>query len=740
MNQTRPTSRSRHFAIASSLVAPIWLGAPFSADAQTVAPVSELGDVTVRAFPAISDPPLPGSAAYDTPSHAPLDAGQPTSVIGPRFIDRNVSPTQNYDSIIRYSPSVQNVEPVGPGLQQNFYQTIRGFSYRQFNSTFDGIVIPGTLSSFAPQSAAYFMAHDIGSVDVDRGPGTASTIGYATFGGTVSINSKPPPDTFTVNPYASVGSFGTHLEGVQISTGLLPHLNGARGYADFEALDSGGYLTGTSTQRRNAFGKFEAPIGDHTTMTFVALANSSYNHTPIGASLAQISTLGANYGLSNDPRSQAYSEYNTDHYTTDFEYVRIKSDLGDGWAIDDTPYTASYYHHGLVGLDPNGNTANLTGTYYVNGVATRLTNEVPGRQVHSDFRDYGNILRVTKETAIGQARAGFWFDYNSGDNYRTNVVLSSGDRLYTKTATASPFDYNYKASLTTYQPYIEYALTPLPGLVITPGLKYTGVVRGLDATINQTTKQPAQFSQLYDALQPSIEARYTINPHLVAYAQVAQGFLAPPIGVLQTTAPQQLKPSQTTNYQVGGTWQRDQVSLSADVYYINFNNRITSQTVGGTTIYYNGGGATYRGLEVEGTVKLAPGLSMYANGTVNDAVYGHSGVRVANTPEKTAAIGPLYDRDGFSALLIAKWVGAQFGQDVGAANSYPIKSYATVDFAAGYTLPILNGRKLDFRLNVNNLVNDHHLISLNALAADGTTGLYFTNPGRSVFFSISASM
>ena len=111
----------------------------------------------------------------------------------------------------------------------------------------------------------------------------------------------------------------------------------------------------------------------------------------------------------------------------------------------------------------------------------------------------------------------------------------------------------------------------------------------------------------------------------------------------------------------------------------------------------------------------------------------------AATPDKTAAIGPLYDRDGFSALLIAKYVGGQYGQDT-PVKDYPIKSYATVDFAAGYTLPILNGRKLDFRINVNNIFDNHSLIGLNQLAADGKTGLYWTNPGRSVFFSVSASL
>ena len=137
---------------------------------------------------------------------------------------------------------------------------------------FDGLVLPGTITSFAPQSEAYFMAHDIGSVRVDRGPGTASTIGYATFGGTVDIQSKAPLDTFTVNPFATVGSFNTSLTGVEVDSGARPELNGTRGYLDLQALESDGYLTGTSTVRRNAFTKIEMPVGENTLITFVVTA------------------------------------------------------------------------------------------------------------------------------------------------------------------------------------------------------------------------------------------------------------------------------------------------------------------------------------------------------------------------------------------------------------------------------------------------------------------------------------
>jgi iron complex outermembrane receptor protein len=524
-----------------------------------------------------------------------------------------------------------------------------------------------------------------------------------------------------------------------VDSGVRPELNGARGYLDLQALNSDGYLSGTSTVRRNAFTKIEVPVGDNTLITFVGMVNTSFNHTPIGATLNQISQNGASYGLSDDPRSQAFKGYNIDHYSADFEYLQVKSDLDQGWGIQLTPYTASYYHRGTVGLDPNGTTPNLTGTFFVNGTATNLSSAVPGRSVHSDFRDWGNVLRVTKDTEYGQARAGFWFDDNFAGAYRTNILLSQGDVAYTKIAGGTPSDYNYHTTLRTYQPYFEFALQPLAGLVVTPGLKFTSTTRNLEAALNQSTKVPANFSKTYSALQPAIDARYTFATGLVGYAQLAKGFLAPPLGVLQTTQPQNLSPQQTWNYQVGGTWQTNRFTVSGDLYYIDFSNRIASQTIAGTTFYFNGGGAIYQGIEVEGTAQIVPGLSLYANATVNDTHYKHSTTTLANAPNRTAALGPIVDLDAFSATLLGKYIGKQYGIDQ-PTNLYLVKSYMTADFAMNYTLGILNGRKVALRLNVNNLFDNHSIIGLNQLAGDGKTGLYWTDPGRSVFFTLSSSL
>jgi iron complex outermembrane receptor protein len=130
------------------------------------------------------------SKAIDGPDQAPsqasLVASEPQSIISNEFIQNNLSPTANYIDIMALTPSVWTVDPNGPGLMENIATFIRGFQDGQFNVTFDGIPW-GDSNDFTHHSTSYFMAQDIGTVVVDRGPGNAATLGDATFGGTVAV-------------------------------------------------------------------------------------------------------------------------------------------------------------------------------------------------------------------------------------------------------------------------------------------------------------------------------------------------------------------------------------------------------------------------------------------------------------------------------------------------------------------------------------------------------------------------
>jgi iron complex outermembrane receptor protein len=738
-----------------------------AAQAQTApATPTDVGGVTTNAqtqeapqsSPVTYTPPKPGSAADLAPSRAPLEAAEPVSVVGKTFIDNSTIPAQNYDELIEFTPSVANLQPSGPVSQQNYAESIRGFQYTQFNTVFDGLVLPGGPSNFAPQSATYFTSHDLGSVVVDRGPGTASTIGYATFGGTVSLLSKDPADSFTVNPYATLGSFNQELFGVEIDSGVVPELGGGRGFIDYSRLTTDTAITGQSTDRTNTFAKWQQPLGANTTITFVGMLNYSYGHTAYGTSIAQLNQYGPDYGLSTtNPRNQDWYGYNTDVYNTDFEYIRFASNLGDGWNLEITPDTNSYFRKGVQGADDNGTTPNLgqpgSTKEYINGILVHPGDDVQGISKHNDFRDWGVTLRVTKDTDWGQLRFGAWYDYVANGAYRSNVDFTLGDVVYTTKAAAAQLSQNYHDNLRTIMPYVEFAWKPIAALTITPGVRFSNIQRNVDNNSDYFSlgaiPPNAKENHSWNAFQPSVEARYLITPHWSAYAQWATGFLAPPLNTIEVTTPVGVKPQTTDNYQIGTAYQVNRLSLGLDAYYINFNNYIASNTIAGLTYYQNLGSAVYKGVEAEGTYKFYGPFSAYANGSLNDANF-QDGAPVYQSPQHTAALGLLYnqvgqllDRDDVFGSLLLKNVGKQYGENVQNGilpeAEFPIKAYNNADFAIGYKLPLMGKRSFRISLNLYNIFNTHNLIGFAGTTKENVP-LYWTNPGFSGFVNISAAL
>ena len=693
-------------------------------------------------------PDVPQTAAQFAPSRPQLDQIEPTSTIGAETLQKLAVPTEDYNDVVRLTPSAMDISPVGPGLQQDFGQSIRGLQYTQFSVLFDGVQIPGFIANLAPQPAAYFMEHDLGSITVHRGPGEASAIGSATFGGFISLASPTLSNEYSINPYGTLGGYGTKLFGLEAQSGSLAALGGGRGLIDLSQEEALGATSGTATERRNGFVKLEQPVGASTVVTFVANVDNDVTRTPYGATLDSIQRYGPNYALNSDPASQTFRGYNRDSYTTDFEYLGVHSVLGSGLTLDDKAYTASYYQRHSQGLDPGGLAPNLAGTYFLDSVTpANLTGDVPGLVGHNDFRAWGDVLRVAQDTPYGQARAGIWVEREGFTTYTTNVDLTRGGIPYAPGLGVTTYLNNYRSTLTTVQPYAEFAWTPLPSLTVTGGLKYSSVTRSLNGPAGLTGLAQAEHAT-YNTPLPSLDANWRVAKGVSVYAQAAEGYLTPNLNLFSTTAPVSVQPSTTNSYQVGTVIQRNRLSLGVDAYYIRYNNYVNSTTVGGLTTYANQGGAVFKGVEVEGTVTLPRGFALYANGTLNDSNYDANGNTLAQTPRRTGAVALIYDQGGLfrenddvHAVLIAKNVGPQYGLDTatpGQFDSAPIKSYNQVDLDAGYAFPF-GRRKLRFDVNVYNLFNDKSLIGYGGQTiGPPSQALYFTNPGRSIYFSLAA--
>ncbi|MGH8160069.1 MAG: TonB-dependent receptor [Rhodanobacter sp.] len=681
------------------------------------------------------------------PTQGSMVAIQPQSIIGSTYIQENIAPTGDYTDAAAIAPSVYTVTPNGSGLMETSVVSIRGFQDGQYNVTFDGIPWMDS-NDFTHHSTSYFTNQETSSVTVDRGPGTAGTLGNATFGGTISVDSINPQSQFNVSPYLSFGSWDTFVEGARIDTGRFTS-SGTSAVVNVQNSDSDGYLTNAGQRRQSVFAKVVQPLGDNTTLTFAAMWNKLNQYVPFGATKAQIAQYGVNYGLSNDPTSQAYYRYNQDKINTNMAYIGLHSEFA-GWTIDNKAYTYGYNHFGFNGEDPNGETPD--GTYY-------SPTDVPGQHMRNTNRSWGDIFRLGKELGPGEVRTGVWYDHQDDirwlyeyddTNGLLNPNINTGATLATNPLTPAQIlqgstDRRMTDSLLTIQPFLEYQWNITDNAWFVGGVKYDYFKRNLDATVNQKTETPLSYSKDWNATLPSAAFHYAFTPNWTAYAQWAKGYLAPNLNLLYVPNPavtdSAVQPEKTTNIQLGTTWSSDRLSLSADVYKIDFNNFVQSHKVGAISEFYNGGGVHYKGLELEGTYMLGGGFSVYANGSLNRAIQTADNLWNANTPHKTAALGFIYNNGTLYASLLDKFVGKTY-YTANATDDTPIGGYAITNFAVSYKFDphISNVKDFKIGVQVNNLFDN---TNINALAgttvADGTP-LYFTIPSRNYSLTLTADL
>ena len=701
-----------------------------------------------------------GRAERLAPSTVPLTITEPTSIIQKRFITNNIVPLASVDDIIKFQPSIWTQNPNGPGMGKAETMSLRGFQDGQYNMLFDGIPF-GNASDLHHTTSSLFISHFLGQVQVNRGPGTASTIGNATFGGTIGFESRTPAKSFGVTPYGTYGSFNTRAGGVEVDSGKTRF---GSMVLDLQHEETDGYLTGSGERRNNLLFKDVAQLGERTTLTLLTTYNWENQNTTQGATLEQYRKYGRNYGLCSNPALQCYAGYQPSTYTADFDYIDIKSRVLAWLTVENRLYTNGFEHDYTESTDASSDDPAANGVTFYSASGKKLAtyrNDVPGKYADAKFRDYGDTLTFKAHTSQGDILLGAWADLQDDRRYTYALDLSKGG-IMVPGKNGSAYSYDISDFNTTVQPYLEFDWKPFRNTVIKPGIKYSYFRRDYDAAVNKSTKVPLSATQKFSSWQPSISANQIILPGWSAYAQIARGFLAPPMSVFQTQNVGNVSPETTLNYQVGTVMQQKRWTLSFDAYYIDFSNYIASAQIkvpgfGTQSTSVNSGGAIYKGIEVEGQYAIGRGFSLYGNYSVNDAQYKHSSVRVAATPNVLASFGLLYDDNkGPYASIIGKFVGNHWGLDSTTdsagktvfANQYRIGSTTTADLALGWHFKKLGRYMRDVTpsLKISNLFNNRAVSDFAGNQSAASAGypdgapLYWRLAGRSVFFNLTVTL
>lgn len=756
--------------------------------ALTLAIGSATSDVTVEAD-------ATGSlAAALAPMDALLSETSARTEITGAMIQNFMSPVADYGEAVEMAPGTFTTNGNGVGLGQS-KTTFRGFPDGFYDIKFDGIPWSDT-NSVSHHSWAFFPTQFVGSIDFDRSPGTASTVGYAPFGGSINLLSKPFSPVQNIRGGFSYGSFNTKLFDGEYDSGSFGPGHKFNLNIDVHHMGSDGYQT-YNRQTRNAGDiQFQYQLSNSTTITgysaviwldantpnFKARRCQMYGagatYTCTGSN-APFAGSGLNFLLTNnsDPLLYLDNQYNYYHVPTDFEYVGVHKDFGKGWVLDFKPYTYNYDNsEKYTNAVPITNDPTLVGTTYatlgvkiVSTCNTLVKNKYTcGVDKYNSYRTYGETSQLSQVSKFGIFRTGMWYSWSNTSRHQYPA-----DPL-TKWVDAPLPNFKETFVQDSYQPFIEYEYHPTSKLSITPGVKFSYYTIGTKQYADNGgkigglgTNDPASFitnGGSYFATLPSVAGNYRIHNNWSVYAQYATGSIEPPSNTFDfaqsptgTPVARLPKQQQTTTYQTGTVLKLKRMTLDLDYFHIHFDSGYSSFTPldTGEPVYYPTPPSLTQGFEAESNIALYHGLSLYLNGSYDDAKYTGSavtycttsakgcnsttktlsiptpgGLWVSNTPSDIETVGLTYQRNGWDAGIFNKRVGTERLDNGAYHNQGTIDPFTLTNLFLNYT--IRSGGRFDdtkFRLSFNNIFNEHNItgdsfatkIVAQTITANGTT-------------------
>jgi iron complex outermembrane receptor protein len=711
-------------------------------------------------------------AAESAPITASLTTTQPQSAVSRDYID-SATASSDFNELIALTPGV-SISGAGNGYGYGETKaTIRGFQDGEYNVTYDSIPFADT-NNPTHHSTAFFPSNTIETVVVDRGPGNASQLGQATFGGNLNMYSRGVKDEMGGQVEGILGNWNSFIGRAEFQTGKIAALNDTRIVLTGQYLRSDGALTHSPVESKNLYGKAVIPIGSSNTLTVMSTYNRNHYYqsdvlkgatcgsaqkgapgfanAALGsdgqpltqltgencAANSNVGVYGRNYGLGNDPTQMDYWKYNRTDKTTDFSYLRLQSDLGSGFSMDNRAYMYGYTNNTW-----SGNTGNVVTGFSGAGTAASPYKAVAGPATDilgynkmNKYRVFGYIGQVDYDFSMGKIRVGGWYEYAVTDRHLVDFDLTTGAPSYiekfnngngSSAQNALPpiseanLSYVQHSTWNQYQLFGEFEFRPIASLSITPGVKYVHFNRGIDALVNQKSRLPLDTSATWTKTLPFLTVNWQAMTNWSFYGQYAQGMYVPDLSSFYSSSGQlatalgSLKPQTSTNYQVGTVWHGNKISIDADAYIINVNNKIGSCT--GTlpacdsTLLINIGQVRYKGAEGQVSYMPVKGLTLFANGSYNEARSVTTGAQIAKAPFTTAAAGFIYRNGGFRLSFSQKYTGLQYATEFNGNPNirlYRIKPYSIGDFAVSQEI----ATNLRLGVTVSNVFNSRAVTAI----------------------------
>ncbi len=712
-----------------------------------------------------------------TPITASVHTFEPQAIVSRSIIENSIAPTADYTQVILLTPSASLVPSTGNGVGLGDAKiALRGFQDGQYNITIDGVPF-GDTNDPTHHSTSYFPNGTYDRIIVDRGPGGATDLGQASYGGQVHIISREVSDKFFLENQIVLGSFDTWMERLTVNTGAIKSLGGLKILGVGEYKTTNGALSAQSGDWTNLFAKAELPIGNNAKFSFVV----AYNHSPFyasdaggGATPAQVAKYGKDFGgiAPNQAAGSGYTNARTDWNwqikTTDFEIARLQWNVTPSITIDNKAYTYLYKNF-TVSTEDSTTPCNVlstatqcTGAGYKNVMAmgtgvggskgTAIAGDIPGYTKDNQYRVMGDILEATWANPLGILKVGAWYEHATTRRFRYDYDFTTasaeggiGAFYFNQSIMNNGTNWNYKETgggvhleadgspIPAYIKYDEHSgWNQIQGfgemafklfddrLTLTPGVKVQEFTRFINTPIaSQSARVGSYAHENYRPTLPYATINYLIQPNLSVYAQFAKGFIIPSLSAsLETSGANNavvpLDPAPTRTT----NWQSGFVyagdKLNIDAdVYYIIASNSTSLDPTTNTVTVSANPARYEGIEGQVSYVLLPHLTALANGTIMSSKDETSHLWLARAPRSTETVGLLYNDGFFNFSYIQKFTGAQPGSNIGAY------SYGILSTSVTY-------KNYQFGLSVTNVLNSQPII-VSSVTGPGPIG---TNVGE----------
>ncbi|HQT68003.1 MAG TPA: TonB-dependent receptor [Acetobacteraceae bacterium] len=535
--------------------------------------------------------------------------------------------------------------------------------------SFDGVpmVNPGNglwQATLVPQNSI------IDGIGVTYGPGNPLDRWYTTIGGSIAFNPLQPSDKRSASIDGTYGSFNTKNIDFNVQSGDINGWEtvfaGGIGSNDSFLRAPDGFNNGANNyayyfKTRKTFSNGDFSIGGY-------IARSAA-YRPLAIPVQPIADVETGGYQSGTPLfSQATSGYYTtlaravnnkiDDNQIQLVYARLNIDVSAITSFHNLTYfthearlhftTLHNYIPGGTGQEENNNPYS-----YVLGDKAWFATQLPFNAI-----TYGGFIQTSK--------------YRSQEDLYNPALPVGASNI---PGSASIPNGNYFSDIFRQLDsavFVQDTITPLPGLRITPGLRFINYAT--DFSPNEANAFPLAYqlnpgtdqsffgpaSKTFSRIEPSIEANYKILPWLAGFASFARAYRQPEngggTGPYVAIAANHVQLEQGDYVQGGFKMHWDQIGSSRDInasvnaFHLNFSNETlpTALASGGSLLA--SGSSIYNGVNIAAEASPIYQLYLFANGSIEHAYFRHftngngsfSGVPVAYVPDITFNAGAYY--------------------------------------------------------------------------------------------------